>query len=141
MVRPEQGLGELPDDAGAAEPGERVVPLQRRDDGTGGESVGRPVMVRDDDVEAERTRMLDLCDRSDPAIDRQHEVEALVGQPRERVRIQAVAFLEPRRQVPGHVGFQLPQEQDRQCRGADPVGVVVAVHTDPLPGLDRGARS
>ena len=47
----EQRLGELPDDRGAAQPGERVVALERRDDGAVGELVGGPVVVGDDHVE------------------------------------------------------------------------------------------
>ena len=54
MVRAEQRLGELPDDAGAAEAGERIVALQRRDDRAGGERLGRAVVVGDDDLEPER---------------------------------------------------------------------------------------
>ena len=38
VIGAEQRLRELPDDPGAAQSGEGVVPLERRDDGTGGES-------------------------------------------------------------------------------------------------------
>ena len=96
----EQRLRELPDDAGAAQSGERVVALERRDDRAGGECVARPVVVGDDDLEPERVCVLDLGDRGDAAVDGEDEVEAFLGETRERVDVQAVALLEARRQVP-----------------------------------------
>ena len=53
MLGAEQRLRELPDDPGAAQPGEGVVPFERRDDGAGGECIAGPVMVGDDDFEPE----------------------------------------------------------------------------------------
>jgi hypothetical protein len=41
--------------------------------------------------------VLDLGDGGDPAVDREHEVEAFLGEPGERARVQAVALLEARR--------------------------------------------
>ena len=82
MVGAEQRLRELPDDAGAAEPGERIVALERRDDRAVRERVGGPVVVGDDDLEPERARLLDLGDRRDAAVDGEHEVDAFVGEPR-----------------------------------------------------------
>ena len=84
MLLAEQRLRELPDDAGAAEARERVVALQRRDDRARRELLGGPVMVGDDDLEPERARVLDLGDRGDAAVDGEHEVEALLGEPRQR---------------------------------------------------------
>ena len=130
MAGTEQRLGELPDDACAAETRERIVALQRRDDRAGRERLGRPVVVGDDDLEAERSRMLDLRDGGDAAVDGEHEVEALLGEPRQRAGVQAVALLEARRQMPGDVGVQLAQEEDGERGRADAVGVVVAVHAD-----------
>ena len=103
----EQRLRELPDDAGAAEAREGIVALQRRDDGAGGERLGRAVVIGDDDLEPERARVLDLGDSGDPAVDGEDEVEALLGEPRQRLPVQAVALLEPRRQMPGDVGIAL----------------------------------
>jgi hypothetical protein len=40
--------------------------------------------------------------------------------------------------MPGDVGLQLAQQQHRERRRADAVGVVVAVDTDARTGLDRG---
>jgi alkanesulfonate monooxygenase SsuD/methylene tetrahydromethanopterin reductase-like flavin-dependent oxidoreductase (luciferase family) len=93
----EQRLGELPDDTGAAEARERIVALQRRDDRAVRKGLARPVVVGDDDLEAERLRALDLLDRGDAAVDGQHELDALVGEPLERVPVQAVALVEAAR--------------------------------------------
>ena len=138
MVGAEQRLGELPDDAGAAEAREGIVALQRRDDGTGGERLGGAMVIGDDDLEPERARVLDLGNRGDPAVDRQDEVEALLGEPRQRLAVQAVPLLEPRGEMPGDVGVKLAQQQHGERRRADAVGVVVAVHADARTGLDRG---
>ena len=81
-------------------PANGIVALQRRDDGAGGERLGRAVVVGDDDLEPERARVLDLGDGGDAAVDGQDEVEALLGEPRQRAGVQAVALLEARRQVP-----------------------------------------
>ena len=86
VPRAEQRLGELPDDAGAAEAGERVVALQRRDDRAVRERVARPVVVGDDDLEPEPPRLGDLGDGGDPAVDGQHEVDAVAGEPRRASR-------------------------------------------------------
>ena len=133
----QQRLGELPDDAGAAEAGERIVALQRCDDRAGRERVARPVMVGDDDLEPERVRQLDLGDPGDAAVDRQDEVETLLGEPGQRLGVEAVALLEARRQMPGDVGAKLTKEQHGQRRRADSVGVVVAVHADASARVDR----
>ena len=97
-------------------------------------------MVGDDDLETERPGKLDLGDGGDPAVDGQDEVETLLGEPGQRLAVQAVPLLEARRQMPGDVGAELAQEQDRQRRCADPVGVVVAVDADPSPA-STAARS
>ena len=52
-ARAAQRFRELGDDAGAAEPGERVPRRAARDDGTSRERLAGPMMVGDDDVEAE----------------------------------------------------------------------------------------
>ncbi len=81
--------------------------------------------------------MLDLRDRSDAAVDGEDEVETFLRQAGERVCVQAVAFFEARRQMPRDVGLQFAQQEDGERSGADPVGVVVAVHADSLAGVDR----
>ena len=95
------------------------------------------MVIGDDDLEPERARVLDLGDGGDPAVDRQHELEPLLGEPRQRVGVQAVALLEARRQMPRDVGAELAQQEDGERGRADPVGVVVAVHADARAGLDR----
>ncbi len=88
--------------------------------------------------ETERRRVRDLVDRSDPAVDGEHELEALVGEPRQGLAVQPVALIEPRRQVPRGICTELAQEQHGQRGRADSVGVVVAVHADARSRLDRG---
>ena len=135
----EQRLGELPHDRRAAQPRERVVALERRDDGAIGELAGGPVVVRDDDVETEPAGLGDLGDRGDAAVDREHELDAVLGKPGDRLRGKAVALLEPRRQMPDGLGAELAEQEDGEGGRADPVGVVVAVNGDPPAGGDGRA--
>ncbi len=139
MARSEQRLGELPHDGGAAETGERVVALQRRDDRAGRERVAGAVVIGDDHLEPEPCRLLHFEDRRDSAVDGEHEADPVLGQPGNRLRGEAVALLEPRREVPRRVGAELAEQEHGERGGTDPVGVVVAVDADALPGCDRGA--
>ena len=90
------------------------------------------MVVGDDDVEPELLRAGDLGDRGDPAVDGDDECAPVAGQPVERLARDAVALLEPAREVPGDVRAELPQDEDGERRGADPVRVVVAVDADAL---------
>src|SRR5215218_498417 len=137
MLRPEDRLRQLPDDAGPAQTVERVAALERRDDRAIRKSVRRAVVVGYDDLEPQPLRLLDLRDGGDPAVDGQHEVEAFAREPRERVAVQPVPLLEARRQVPRGVGSELAQEERAEGGGTDSVGVVVAVDADPRTGRDR----
>ena len=132
-------LRELADDAGAAQLRERIVGRPRRDHRAVGQRRAGPVVVGDDHVEPARLRRGDLLDGRDPAVDGEQEAAALVGQPRDRDVRDAVALLEPARQVPFDVRAELPQRQDGERGGADAVHVVVAVHADALPVGDRRA--
>ena len=98
------------------------------------------MVVGDDHVDPEPAGLVDLGDGGDAAVDREDELHAVLGEPRDRRRGDAVALLEPAREVPDDVGAELPQRQRRERRGADPVDVVVAVDADPLAPLDRGAE-
>jgi hypothetical protein len=90
------------------------------------------MVVCDHDVEAERSGTYDLGDGGDPAVDGQHEAAAVFCQPVERLAGDAVALLEAARQVPRDVGPELAENEYRERRGADPVGVVVAMDADAL---------
>ena len=96
------------------------------------------MVVGDDDLEAECGGVGDLLDGGDAAVDGEHQLDALLGEPRQRLAVQAVALLEPRRQMPGRIGTELPQQEHGERGRADPVGVVVAVHADARARLDRG---
>jgi hypothetical protein len=52
------------------------------------------MVVGDDHLEPELARVLHLRDRGDAAVDRDDEVEALVGEPRQRAGVEAVPLLE-----------------------------------------------
>ena len=136
----EQRLAELEGDAGAAELRKRVLGRTRRYDRAVGQRLARPVVVGDDDVEPPRPRLGDLLDRGHAAVDREHEAAAFVGEARQRFALDAVAFLEAARQVPGDVGAELAQDQDGERSRADSVGVVVPVDADALPVRDRRAN-
>ena len=109
--------------------------------GQSGSVVAGPVVVGDDHVDAEPPGLLDLGDGGDAAVDREDELHALLGQARDRRRRDAVALLEPARQVPADVGADLPQRQHGERRRADAVDVVVAVDADPLAPLDRRSQA
>ena len=99
------------------------------------------MVVGDDHVQAELACAADLVDGGDPAVDREHEPAAFVGETLERAAADAVAFVEPARQMPLHVRAQLAQDEDGEHRRADAVDVVVAVHADALPRSDGGANT
>src|SRR5439155_24715621 len=94
------------------------------------------MMVGDDDLETQLLRPHDFVDSGDPAVHGQHEAKAGLGQSGERVARDSVAFLETTWQMPGDVGPQLAQHDDRQRGRAESVHVVVAVHADPSTRLD-----
>ena len=79
-------------------------------------------------------------DGGDAAVHREEKLHAFLGEPRDRRRGDAVAFLEPAREMPDDVGAELSQRQGRERRGADAVDVVVAVDADPLAPLDGRAQ-
>ena len=97
------------------------------------------MVIGDDHLEPARLRAGDLLDGGDPAVDRQDEPDALVRQSLERLARDAVALLEPARQMPADVRAELTQDEHGERGRADAVDVVVAVDADPLPALDRGA--
>ena len=67
------------------------------------------------------------------------EADALLREARDRLARDAVALLEPARQVPDDVGTRLAQGQDCERGRADPVDVVVAVDADPGASRDGAA--
>jgi hypothetical protein len=135
-VDAEEGLSELVYDSGAAELGKWVLGRASGDDGTVGQRLGRPVMVRDDDVEAAFLRLGHLGDGCDPAVDGEDEPAALVGEPGERLAADPITLVEATRQMPGDLCAELAQEEDRERSGGDAVDVVVAVDADPAALLD-----
>src|SRR5207247_4044515 len=104
---------ELRNDARAAELREGILARARRDDRTVRERLSRPVVVRDDDVEAARLRTRDLIDGSDPAVDGEDEAAPLVGQPVERLAGDAVALVEAAGQMPVDIRPEPAQADDR----------------------------
>ncbi len=64
-------------------------------------------MVGDHDLETPGLGLGDLVNGGDPTVDREHEPDAVVGQPGERRAGHAVAFLEAAGKVPSHVGAEL----------------------------------
>jgi len=136
VTRTEQRLSELVDDARAAELGERVVGGPRGDEGAVRERFAGPVMIRDDDLEPARPRLGNLLDRGHAAVDGEDEPAALVGEPRKRFALDAVALLEAARQMPDNVRTELAQDEHRERGGADAVRVVVPVHADARSGCD-----
>src|SRR5262245_62261384 len=88
------------------------------------------MMVGDDHVEPVPPRVGYLLDGSEAAVDGEHAPDPLLCETPERVARDAVALLEPARQMPADVGSELTEVENRDCSRADPVDVVVPVHTD-----------
>ena len=128
-----QRLGQLQHHAGAAQLRERVVATAacRRAGSRAARRPGRWWSVTITSMPSSRARR-HLGDGRDAAVDRQHQLHALAGQPLQRLGAHAVALLEAAGQVPADLGAQRSQHQDGQRGRADAVGVVVAVHADPL---------
>ena len=139
MVGTEKRRAELVDDARPAELGEGICRRARRDDRAVRQHLSRSMVVRDDDLEPALAGLGDLLDGRDPAVDGEDEADAVVREARQRLPRDAVALLEPARQVPHDVGAELPEKEDGQRRRADAVDVVVAVHADPNALRDGGA--
>ena len=115
-IAPEQGLAELVHDARAAQLREGVVRRPCGNDWTCGEPVGRTVMIGDDDLKAEPLGLLDRLDGGDPAVDREEEPVALLGEAPHRLDLHAVALVEAAREMPGRVGAQLAEDEQRRAR-------------------------
>ena len=109
VVRAEQRLRELVNDAGAAQLRERVRRGLVATIGQSGSVVTRAMVVCDDDVEPERTGLGDLLDGRDPAVHRHHQRHPSAGESHDRVARDTVPLLEPARQVPPDVGAELAQ--------------------------------
>ena len=99
------------------------------------------MVIGDDDLEPARARVGDLLDRRDPAIHGEDEADAVLREPGKRVAGDAVAFLEPAREVPDHICAQLPEDEHGERGRADSVHVVVAVNADARAGPNRGPKA
>ena len=139
MIVAEQRPREGVDDPRPTEVGARVVGRTRRDDEAVRQRVARPMVVRDDDVEAELASARDLRDGGDAAVDGDDEVDPVGRELLDRLERKAVALVEPARQAPVDRRAELPQDEDADGGRGDPVDVVVAVHADALSRGDRGA--
>ena len=107
--------------------------------GQSGRRLTRPVVVGDDHVEPELARAGDLVDRGDPAVDGEHEVDAVRGELLDRLAGEAVALVEPTREAPFDVGAELTEDEEGDRGRRDAVDVVVAVDADSLACSDRPA--
>ena len=96
----------------------------------------RGVVVGDDDVEPGRARGRDLLDGGDRAVDGDQQVGPAGGEPLDGRHRQAVAVVDPARQVPVDFGAERAQRADEHGGGGDAVDVVVAVDGDPRVALD-----
>ena len=103
-----------------------------------GQLVAGLVVVGDDHLHPQRPRERDLLDRGDPAVDRDEQRGAALGQPLDVGGAEPVAVGEPVGDQPVALGAQLAQRADQDRRRADAVDVEVAVDGDPLAARDRG---
>ena len=96
-------------------------------------------MVGDDDVEPAFSRLGDLGNGRDPAVDGEDEPAAFVREPGKRLAADAVALVEAAREVPVDLCTELTQQKYGERGGGDAVDVVVAVDADPASLLDGGS--
>ena len=142
-ARPER-LGELEDDARAAQLGERVARdgrAQPRAGTSGSTSAGRWWSVTITSRPSSRARATASA-RRDAAVDRDQQPDA-VG--RQRARPSRRRRRSPRSKRLGRcqldLGASCAQHLDGERGGADAVDVVVAVHARSAAGRDRAPRS
>ena len=140
--------GELERDPRAAEvaAGVGAAGQARMDDHVGRRELGADrVVVGDDQLDAQLARERGLGDRRDAAVDRDDQrVRLRLGQLAEGLGVDAVAFLDPVRDVVDDVaGTGQLQAGPEDARAADAVDVVVAVDDDrsgPRGSPGRSAR-
>jgi len=117
-------------DAGAAQPAKRIRRAGQAgvDDGRRlGESRAWLVVIRDDQAHAPLLRQRGLFAACDPAVDRDDQLRALVGEPGNGLAVQAVPFVEAVGQVVPHLGAQQLQALAQDGGAAHAVDVVVPV--------------
>ncbi len=95
------------------------------------------MVVGHDDVERELTRPGDGLGRRDAAVHGDQQSCATGCEPFDGLDRDAVAVLEATRQEGLDLAAEESQHLDRERGGTDAVDVVVAVHDDRTPGLDR----
>ena len=136
-----ESLHELVGDAGAAQLREGIARRARRDDRTLGQLLGRSMVVGDDHLETAFTRVCDLVDGSDAAVDRQENLDTVFDERVNGFAPEPVALFEAAWQEPAHVGAPVSEHGVRERGGADAVDVVIAVNADARALFDRGAQN
>ena len=139
----EQQPGDRERDAAARQVRERVVRVRavrvdERD--RRGQDLGQVVMVRDDRVDAALVGRGDLGDARGPGVDGDDQRHAPVRGGRDRGQREAVALLEPRRDVRDGVDAQPPEREHELREPGQPVRVEVAEDHDPLAALAGAPR-
>jgi hypothetical protein len=76
--------------------------------------VAGAMVIRDDDLDPKSAGLIRLLDGSDAAVDGDDEVDALAGQRRNRLGVDAVALLHAMRHVGAHGGVRLIAVSARQ---------------------------
>ena len=129
----EQRMGELVRDRGGAQVGARVAAGRGVHDRRGRQPpVGaRGVVVGHHDVEPGRARGRHLLDCRDRAVDGHQQVRSALGEPGDGGGGEAVAVVDPARQIPVHLRAQRAQSSHEHRGGGDAVDIVVAVDRDP----------
>ena len=107
------------------------------DDRAVGQLLARLMVIGDDCGDSLRPGRSDLRHRVDPAVHRDHEARAALGEALDRGGRQPVAVLGARGDQPVAISAQLAQGRDQDRSRGDTVDVVVAVHGDELAARDR----
>ena len=101
----------------------------------------RGVVIDHHHVEAEASGGVHLRHRRDAAVGAHHQARTAGGDLRQRLRVQAVSFDQPLRDVEVDLAAQLAQHGNQQRRAGHAVDVIVAVDADGLALQKRALKA
>jgi len=99
------------------------------------------MVVGDDHLQPDAVRIAHLVDRSDAAIHRHHQPGAVLPQAPEGWLVQPIGLAKAVGDVGLHLGPQLLKGVHQQDRGADAVGVEIAIDDDGLAAAQGLAQA
>ena len=134
----EQRVGDLEDDAHAAQVMKIVAQLRIDQRGARGQRLLALVMIEHDHVDPLRLQRGDFRDRGSAAIHGDDELRRMLAHAaRHAIRAQAVAFIGPQGQETCGFRAHRPQQPREQRERSHAIHIVVAIEHDALAPIDR----